>query len=174
MKSAFKTNGLLTAWLGPTAAIALGCGGAMESESPTTGGAPSTSTMTCVPGTEYCHCYGNGTCNAGFACVANYCRLPTSIAVGGATSTTVNQGGVLGSGGTQTTTTATTCAANTNLIAEALGSTSSNWIGGDPASATDNPCGVQGAVYAISDAGLDSIPGGSDATIRCRWSEATW
>ncbi len=82
-----------------------------------------------------------------------------------------SSGGVittLGSGGTVTTaTTAVTCTSATNLIALALASsTTGNWIGGDSAVSTDNPCGVQGAIYAYSDLGLDKTSCSADDSVQ--------
>jgi hypothetical protein len=103
---------------------------------------------------------------------------PPPLAAGGATAvttwstTTAAYGGyatttVLGSGGVVTTTTAIgTCSTNTNLIAEAAWSISGNWIGADPASTLDNPCGVQGAIYAYSDDGVDNVAGTGDDTLQ--------
>lgn len=104
---------------------------------------------------------------------------------GGATTTTPDQGGGsstttastgnggsstttnTGNGGSSTTTPASTgCDASTNLIALADASDTHNWIGGDNKVATDNPCGVQGAVYAYSDKGVDNTDGGADASVQ--------
>jgi hypothetical protein len=42
------------------------------------------------------------------------------------------------------------CTENTNLL-ESLDSVTGNWLGADPASLEDNPCGVQGTIQAFSD-----------------------
>lgn len=85
-------------------------------------------------------------------------------AYGGATAA----GGVVGVGGLPETGVGGSTAGagnpdcNTNLLAVGLG-TSTNYIGGDPLLATDNPCGVQGALYAYGDSDKDAsgavIPG---------------
>jgi hypothetical protein len=93
-----------------------------------------------------------------------------SVTSGGtATSSTVG-----GFGGTTTTTSAAAtggshippapaCTKTLNLLGGDLGP-GDNWIGGDPTSAVDNPCGVQGLIYKMGDAGLDRIPGTADDT----------
>ncbi len=107
---------------------------------------------------------------------------PPPLATGGATATsswgttTAAVGGsvvlpVPAYGGYATTTVAPPpasgyCASNTDLIYEAYHSTSGDWIGGDPASTMDNPCGIQGAIYAYSDNGLDNEAGTSDDTLQ--------
>jgi hypothetical protein len=57
------------------------------------------------------------------------------------------------------------CSASTDLIAKASGP-EGNWIGGDPGLNTDNPCGVQGAIYAYSDLGLDNVAGTPDDSLQ--------
>jgi hypothetical protein len=58
------------------------------------------------------------------------------------------------------------CNASTNLIAVAAESETKVWIGGDPASMDDNPCGVQGSIYVYSDTGLDRTRFTADDTVQ--------
>lgn len=98
----------------------------------------------------------------------------TATGTGGSGTTATGNGGTsTGNGGTTATgnggsgnTTPGGCDASTNLIANALTSTTFNWIGGDGTLTTDNPCGVQGAIYAYSDKGLDGAIGGTDASVQ--------
>ena len=46
---------------------------------------------------------------------------------------------------------ATGVACGADIIAGRSTDATANWIGGDPAVATDNPCGIQGAIYAYGD-----------------------
>jgi hypothetical protein len=84
----------------------------------------------------------------------------------GGGSTTGQGGGSTANGGSTGSGTPGACTADTDLIADAATSTTKSWIGGDPASSTDDPCGVQGAVYAYSDDGLDKSPGTSDDSVQ--------
>jgi hypothetical protein len=102
----------------------------------------------------------------------------TAASIAGSTSGGASTGGTATSTGGSNTGGASTggsatggaapgaCTAETNLITSALASSSVNWIGGDPASTLDNPCGVQGSVYAFSDSGLDGSPGGRDDSVQ--------
>lgn len=99
----------------------------------------------------------------------------TTTQTGNGGSTVTGQGGATtGNGGTTVTgnggsgnTTSTGCDASVNLVANALANTSgTNWVGGDPTSTADDPCGVQGAFYAYSDKGLDNTVGGTDASVQ--------
>jgi hypothetical protein len=91
----------------------------------------------------------------------------SSSAKGGSTGSTAS-----GNGGTSTATSSTgststgTCSSSTNLIADADKSEKHNWIGGDPASADDNPCGVQGSIYAYGDTGLDKTQFNADDSVQ--------
>jgi len=84
-----------------------------------------------------------------------------------ATTTTPAQGSTTatGSGGTTTTST-TTAGACPDLLVDAAKSATKDWIGGDGAVATDNPCGVQGAIYVYSDKGLNKTAGDSDDSVQ--------
>jgi hypothetical protein len=100
------------------------------------------------------------------------------VGAGGLTATSAGTGVVTpSSGGVVTTATtassagstgaAPACASTTNLVALALSSsTTGNWIGGDSAVTIDNPCGVQGAIFAYSDLGIDKAGGSADDTIQ--------
>ncbi len=86
------------------------------------------------------------------------------IASGGRVTTTTTgcgTGARPGAGGASAV-----CSSSTNLIANALAAPPDwNWIGGDPASSADNPCGVQGGIYTYSDTGLDATSGTADDTL---------
>lgn len=89
----------------------------------------------------------------------------TTTATGGAPAVGgMSGGGVAGisTGLGGSTAGAGTADCNTNLLAVGLGDTG-NWIGGDPTIATDNPCSIQGALYAYNDGDKDAdgkpIPG---------------
>jgi hypothetical protein len=58
---------------------------------------------------------------------------------------------------------APTCTPELNLLKGDLGP-NGNWIGGEPSSTVDNPCGVQGLIYVFGDTGLDNTPGTADDT----------
>lgn len=85
---------------------------------------------------------------------------------GGSSSTSSTGNSSTGGSSSSTTSSSTDCGSDTNLIALADSSETHNWIGGDDTIATDNPCGVQGAIYAYSDDGLDNTPGGTDASVQ--------
>lgn len=55
------------------------------------------------------------------------------------------------------------CTSDLNLLSTDLGA-DGNWIGGNPTSSSDNPCGVQGLIYMMGDAGVDGILGNADDT----------
>ncbi len=58
------------------------------------------------------------------------------------------------------------CTPTANLIQAALTSTYGDWIGEDGDSTLDNPCGVQGSVYAYSDRGIDGVVGDADDSVQ--------
>jgi hypothetical protein len=166
-----------------SALLALGCGGRMASDDPLQGGGVSlgnggTSWIT----TSRLGQGGAPTTTTSYGGATVWAATTTSY--GGATvwaTTTASSGGSvvwtsavggygttspIGAGGATTTTPVGVCTSTTNLVVEASASASGNWIGGDPASTADNPCGVQGAIYAYSDDGLDNTRGTSDDTVQ--------
>jgi len=135
------------------AALALSCGGALgdnldsvASGGTISGGAPTfpTSPSTNAPST-----------------------YPIGGRTSGAASTASFGGGSSGSSGSSTVAggspivPAPSCTPELNLLGGNLGP-NNNWIGGDASSSVDNPCGVQGLIYAFGDKGLDNIPGTAD------------
>jgi hypothetical protein len=87
----------------------------------------------------------------------------TAGSAGKATGGALHTGGMPGNGGSSIV---GNCSPATNLTAEADKSDTHNWIGGDSTVTTDNPCGVQGAIFAYSDLGLDGIAGTSDDSVQ--------
>jgi hypothetical protein len=85
-------------------------------------------------------------------------------AIGGATTVSMGGSTIPTAGGSSSA--MAVCSANTNLIAEAASDDTMSWIGGDPASTADNPCGVQGNIAAYSDDGVDKIPGNGDDSVQ--------
>lgn len=93
-----------------------------------------------------------------------------STSTGGAVSTSsVNapQGGTSNAPLTTTTVPSGNCAESTNLF-DSLDPEIENgqWIGGIASDSSDDPCGVQGTVYAFSDPGVDAIDCTDDDAIR--------
>lgn len=91
----------------------------------------------------------------------------TATSIGGTLGTTtpvVVQGGTLATSSSTATSVVTTgnCDESTNL----LDYLSDQWIGGDPDASLDDPCGVQGSVYAFGDAGIDGEACTADDAIR--------
>lgn len=99
--------------------------------------------------------------------VTGFGTTMTASSVGGtlATMTTaVAQGGTLVTSSSTATSVVITgnCDESTNL----LDYLSDQWIGGDPNSSLDDPCGVQGSVYAFGDSGIDGEACTADDAIR--------
>jgi len=85
--------------------------------------------------------------NSGVAKGGNLGTGGVAPAVGGAAPATGGGGAV----------TPGACTAATNILGGDLGA-SGNWIGGDGAVATDDVCGVQGAVYGYGDGSSCTVP----------------
>jgi hypothetical protein len=88
--------------------------------------------------------------------------VSTSASSGGSPTGNATSAPVAATGG-RTVKPAPACTPALNLLAGDLGP-ENNWIGGEPNSTIDNPCGLQGLIYIFGDVGLDNVPGTADDT----------
>jgi hypothetical protein len=157
-------------------------GGAHASTSPGSGSSPiitptpsggatfvsSVYTTTATGGANYVSTWYATTATGG----ANYASTWYTTTASGGVSYLSTAYTTIVSGGASSTSYVTTpsCSTTTNFIALAQrgygGGSSANWVGGDPTLSTDDPCGVQGSIYAFSDMGLDDLPGTADDTLQ--------
>lgn len=100
---------------------------------------------------------------------ATYSTIFTSTAPSGGTygSYVTTTYDTFAGGSTSTTIPQASCDTSLNFIENAYNSSADgNWIGGIAEFSSDNPCGVQGAIYTYSDIGLDGVVGTMDDAVQ--------